>query len=280
MDGADMRATRQQRPVPAVEVARAARAARGAASQLAALLRACPDPGAAGVGRWTVRDVAAHVAGGAELYTQIARGTPSPAPTIEAITALNDQIIGTIGEQDTAALASRIEAGVAGLLAAAERCQGDPDLPWHAGVQLPLSALLAVACGEYLVHGYDIARAARRPWPVPGGWARTVFLGALPVLPYYLLPGQAPGRRARYDIRLRGEPGARVIFTVADGALAIEAPAPGQPADCHLSADPWAFLLVFYGRSGPLPPALTGKIVAWGRRPWLALTLPALFRKP
>ena len=44
--------------------------------------------------------MAAHVAGGAELYAQTVRGIPSPAPTIEAITALNDQIIGTLGEQE------------------------------------------------------------------------------------------------------------------------------------------------------------------------------------
>src|SRR5262245_52390114 len=198
MDSTQAPAAGERQALPRVDRARAAAA--GAASQLVALLRAGPDPGLTAVGHWTVRDVAAHVAGGAELYTQIARGTPSPAPTIEAITALNDQIIGGIGEQDPPTLASRIEASVAGLLAAAERCHGDPDLPWHAGLQLPLSTLLAVACGEYLVHGYDIARAAHRPWPVPAGWARTVFLGALPVLPHYLLPERAQDQHARYDI--------------------------------------------------------------------------------
>jgi len=107
-----------------------------------------------------------------------------------------------------------------------------------------------------------------------------VFLGVLPVVPYYLDAQRARGRHARYDIRLRGERGARATFTVGGGALAIEAPAPGQPADCRLSADPWAFLLVLYGRSGPIAPALTGQILAWGRRPWLALTLATMFRKP
>jgi uncharacterized protein (TIGR03083 family) len=273
-------ATAERPPLALLDQVRAARAADGAARQFAALLRAGPDPGLTAVGRWTVRDVAAHVAGGAELYAQIARGTPSPAPTIEGITALNDQILSTIGEPDLPALAGRAEAAVAGLLATADGHQGDPDVPWHAGLRLPLSTLLAAACGEYLVHGYDIARAARVPWPVPAGWARTVFLGVLPVLPHYLLAGRAHGRPARYDIRLRGERGARAIFTIAGGELAIEAPRAGQPADCYLSADPWPFLLVLYGRSGPLKPGLTGRIVAWGRRPWLALTLPTLFRNP
>jgi hypothetical protein len=68
--------------------------------------------------------------------------------------------------------------------------------------------------------------------------------------------------------------------TREDGALTVGTPASDQRADCYLSADPWAFLLVLYGRSGPLKPALAGRILAWGHRPWLAFTLPARFRKP
>jgi hypothetical protein len=79
---------------------------------------------------------------------------------------------------------------------------------------------------------------------------------------------------------LRGESAARAVLTIEDGALTIAAPAVGQHADCYLSADPWAFLLVLYGRTGPLAPALAGRILAWGRRPWLAFTLPARFRRP
>jgi len=266
--------------VPPVDLTRAARAARGAAGQLVAMLRAIPGPDAAAIGHWTARDVAAHVAGAAEIYGEMARGTPSPAPSIEAVAALNDQIIGTLAGQDLRALADRIEAAVAGLLAAAERHPGDPDVPWHAGLRLPLSTLLAVACGEYLVHGRDIARAAAVRWPVPADWARTVFLGLLPVVPYYLKPDRAQGRPARYDIRLRGEAAARAVFTIERGALTVGTPVAGQRADCYLSADPWAFLLVLYGRTGPLAPALAGGILAWGRRPWLALTLPGRFRKP
>ena len=99
-----------ERPPLPVDPARAARHADGAARQLVALLRSGPDPGLAAVGRWAVRDVAAHVAGGMELYAQLARGTPSPAPAIEAITALNDQIVADLGDQDLPALAGRIEA--------------------------------------------------------------------------------------------------------------------------------------------------------------------------
>jgi len=102
----------------------------------------------------------------------------------------------------------------------------------------------------------------------------------LPVVPYYLRAERAKGHTARYDIRLRGEAAARAVFTIERGALTVGPPVAGQRADCYLSADPWAFLLVLYGRTGPLAPALAGRIVAWGRRPWLALTLPDRFRRP
>ena len=104
--------------------------------------------------------------------------------------------------------------------------------------------------------------------------------GLLPVVPHYLRAERARGRPARYDIRLRGEHAARAVFTIEDGVLTVGTPAAGQRADCYLSADPRAFLLVLYGRTGPLKPALAGRILAWGRRPWLALTLPARFRRP
>jgi uncharacterized protein (TIGR03083 family) len=234
MDGTHVPAA-GQRPPPLPDMARAVNAARGAAGQLVALLRTGPDPGLPAVGGWKVRDVAAHVAGGAELYEPMLRGTPSTAPSIEAITELNDQIVGTLGEQEIPALADRFAAAVDSFLGAAERHGAERDVTWHAGLHLPLPTLLAVATGEYLVHGHDIARAARVPWPVPADWARTVFMGLLPVVPHYLLAERARGRPARYDIRLRGERSARAIFTVADEALAIEAPAAGRRIDCHLS---------------------------------------------
>jgi uncharacterized protein (TIGR03083 family) len=269
-----------RQPLIQADLPRAARAAGGAASQFLAMLRSGPDPAAAAVGTWTVREVAAHVAGGAELYDKLARGSPSASPTIEAIAALNDQIVSTLAGQSLQVLADRFETAVASLLAAADHNPDDPNVPWHAGLQIPLSTLLAVACGEYLVHGRDIARAVRLPWRVPADWARTVFLGLTPIVPHYLLAERVSGWRVQYDIRLRGDRTARAVFTIDDGVLTVGRSASGTRADCYLSADPWAFLLVLYSRTGPGTPALAGRIVAWGRRPWLAFRLPSLFRKP
>jgi hypothetical protein len=142
-----------------------------------------------------------------------------------------------------------------------------------------VSTLCAILAGEAYIHGWDIARALRRPWRLDPEDMRTIFLGLLPVLPHYVDQRRAAGRTATFDVRLRGDPAARAIFASDRGRLTIQPP-DGQRVDCRISADPAAHLLVTYGRSGLLGPALRGKITASGRKPWLGLRLPRLFRQP
>lgn len=82
--------------------------------------------------------------------------------------------------------------------------------------------------------------------------------------------------RASYEVRLHG--GYRFGLTVHDGRLL-----PGEPdgpVDCRIGADPAALLLLLWGRA-PLTAAVArGRMVAWGRRPWLAPRLPAMLRNP
>jgi hypothetical protein len=47
-----------------------------------------------------------------------------------------------------------------------------------------------------------------------------------------------------------------------------------------ISADPATVLLVLYRRVGLVPGILTGRLVAYGRRPWLALTQTSRFHRP
>jgi hypothetical protein len=63
---------------------------------------------------------------------------------------------------------------------------------------------------------------------------------------------------------------------VKDSKLTIDG-APQGSVDCHISADPVDYLLVGYGRKSQWGPMLTGKLVAWGRKPWLGLKFARLF---
>jgi len=48
----------------------------------------------------------------------------------------------------------------------------------------------------------------------------------------------------------------------------------------HISADPAALLLFMYAREPQWKYIATGRLIAWGRKPWLALTLGGRFQKP
>jgi len=88
---------------------------------------------------------------------------------------------------------------------------------------------------------------------------------------------KAAGVHATYDIRLRG--GGRAFFVFDDGFLTVEGPS-SRRVDCHLSADPTALLLVAWDRQSQWPAIAKGKLMAWGRRPWLGIQLRSFMRNP
>lgn len=250
-----------------------------ATRRFTALLRALPDGHPRTVGAWSVRDVAAHLAGFWPTYLPILRGEGSPLARLEDLATWNATTLATVDERDLTKLAGRIEDLLDETLLTVKALSDDSVVPWHGGVPLPVGTALAALAGEPLVHGYDIARATGRAWEIRPGEARVVFMGLLPLLPHYVDRPEAADFRGRFDIRLRGSREARVVLAFEDGLLVIERPDRVR-ADCYLSADPAAFLLVAYGRSNPWRPALTGKIVAWGLKPYLGFRLARLLRNP
>ena len=94
---------------------------------------------------------------------------------------------------------------------------------------------------------------------------------------HYIDPTQTRGANLCFDVRLRNQ--WRLHFVFDDGTLSIEEPS-DRRVDVHISADPEVFMLVGYGRVGQWRAALKGQIVAWGRKPWLALKFGSLIRNP
>jgi uncharacterized protein (TIGR03083 family) len=245
--------------------------------QFCSALRAVTDLSAVAVGSWTVQDVAGHLNGSFDLYPDMLLGKSSPLASPQEITAFNDKVVA--GEtRSVPELADAIEARVDDFVDSATRA-GDEPHAWHAGIELPVETFCAVLIGEALVHGYDVAQAESRPWRIDPAAVRTAFIGLLPLLPHYVDERAATGVEARFELKLRGEDGARAFLFFDDGRLAIEEPAAGV-LDCHVSADPVAFMLVSYGRAGLVRPVLTGKMLAWGRKPWLSFKIPSLLRSP
>jgi len=129
-----------------------------------------------------------------------------------------------------------------------------------------------VACHlleELLVHGYDVAKAARTRWRIaPAHAALAIVGGAVPILSAspgsWVKPSYDPHVRARVEFRLRGHE--RFVLEL-DNGLHVELPPARSRADAYLSADPAGLLLVMLGRQSEWGALVRGKVIAWGRRP-------------
>ncbi|HEY4452758.1 MAG TPA: maleylpyruvate isomerase N-terminal domain-containing protein [Pseudonocardiaceae bacterium] len=252
---------------------------------LVALVRGIPDAGAGSIGSWTVGDVAAHLSHVFRFDTDAlaARPVPDAVVTSTGMAEVNARMLAEDDERDPAVLADRI-----GLLAAevdevdkvdkvASRSRA-ATVGWLQGIRLPPSVVACHLLEECLIHGYDLARAIGRSWPIRRRHALLAIEGGVLPLIAALPPGAFVNQEQAtfhgcFDVRLRG--GGRTVMAFDRGSLTLDA----EPADAdaHICADPAALMLVFIGRQAIWTPLLGGKLAAWGRRPWqLARMLAAL----
>jgi len=283
---------------PAVEWAEAQAALRDMVGRLTAMLRSIADPGGAVVGDWNLTEVAMHLSQAWVVVPGLARGDlsrayevlPGMAGTAGAAMIKDVWDLGemtklgvtTDSERNLGVLADRIDERAAEFFA--ESIEASPDEPrtWLVeGTTVPRLVLTCHLLNETVVHGYDIAKAAGVPWKIERRYAALVLGGFIvPVMqaldPRALVDQQkAAGLRATFDLRLRG--GERFDFVFDDGAMHVEAPS-GRRADCHLSADPAALLLVGWGRKSQWGAIARGQLVAWGPKPWLGPRFRSLVR--
>ncbi|MGH2820715.1 MAG: DinB family protein [Actinomycetota bacterium] len=249
-------------------------ALRDCTTRFTALLRSVSDPSRNAIGHWSIAETAAHTSHVYELFPELLRGGESPVRDHLSLSDAWEVKLAGDPVRDPAAIAERIETALAEFASEATEAQWAQPKLWHGGVKMPTYALAGILLGEAMLHGRDIATAEGKPWDIAAKHAVFLIDGLLPALPHYVKPEAAAGLKATYDLRVRGGP--RLYLTIRDGILTIDEESPG-PIDCHISADPLAYVLVGYGRIGQIGPILIGKLVAWGKRPWLALRFARLF---
>lgn len=257
---------------PAVDsIARAGR-------RLAELLRSVPEPSAPTRGLdWTLGELAAHLAVRTEQYGAYLAGTEKPEGDVAEMATMNDRQIKAEAGVPFEAHVARMTASVEGFVDATRGRLGTDPYPWHSGIPIDVATGTGLALAELLVHGYDVARSLGRPWRISAADARTVARASALLSPLFVDPEATRGRRATCRVLLRGG-GPRFRLSVDDGTGSVGGP--DGPADCTVSAEPVAFVLVSYGRMSRWRAAASGRIFAWGRRPWTALSLQRWYRSP
>jgi len=265
-----------------------ARAALGeVVPELVRLVRNIPDPNARAIGTWRVADVAAHVTHVFGVDTDAVDGRTLTPVTVNTanIAELTEAMLADDTERDPAKLADRIETMAHEFDEIAGHCDADT-VEWLGGALLPPSAVVCHLLEECLVHGHDIAQGSGQRWPIQRRHAALAIEGAaMPIitaLPTSFVNAKRAGDlRARVDINLRG--GGRQHLVLDAGALRVEDADTADadpPVDARISADPAALLLVLLGREKVWRPLLTGKLLAWGRRPWKLLRLLKVLSPP
>jgi uncharacterized protein (TIGR03083 family) len=267
--------------MPSQERAVISRALTANAARTAAVIRATEDSETRVPGLdWTIGETAAHLVAEFTDYTAYAQARKDPGQGDQADgpsrrnAAANAAQLRADPERDPARLADRLGPAVDGFLAVAPR--SDRVLVSN-GLEMSWATMSSALLGELLVHGWDIARASGRPWSIDRADALRVIAGVMTMLPDYLDRRQAAGVRMALELRLRGGP--RYLIKVADGAAAVTL-AGDQAPDCWISADPVAFLLVGFGRTGQWGQIVRGKMLAGGRKPWLAGKFGSLITGP
>lgn len=227
---------------------------------------------------WTVRDVVAHMATVVPRYVQGLRGGGAWVDDPADLPALNEQLLRELGPVPVPELVDRIRSDVRSLLAQI-RGYGDevPTFRFNGGESVRSDDALGLLAGEFLVHGRDIADVLDRRWPITVGDVEMALHGVEQVLPGFVDPDRAADHHATYEILLRG--GGTYRWRFEGGNLDCQADRDG-PVDCRIRGEAAALMLVMYGRVPAWRVALTGRVFAWGRRPWLALSLAARFHNP
>jgi len=226
-------------------------------------------------GTWTVREAAVHLAVEADHCLEVVQGAPSPAMTNAEFNSLSEARIGDIPETDPQKLSDLASQAAHRLLASTEGRSGEEEVTYY-GTSCRLADMMAVELCEWVLHGYDIAKATGQPWPVDPVHAEIILHGYGPWLALCVRPKAARGHTAAYGIDLRGGEGFVIRFT--NGVTALGAA--GGPVDCVLSADPVALLMVIYGRLSKWEAVALGLLNGGGDRPELALGLFDLFALP
>jgi uncharacterized protein (TIGR03083 family) len=236
---------------------------------------------------WTAAQTAAHVVGDLREYTEAltrhingepaALKIPDGSPA-RVRTAVNDRHLIAVSERDPRRLADALEESATHYLAAASAIDAsEPAAILTAdGLVLEPAVMTCLLLGEQMVHGLDIARAAHRPWTIDRQDALLVIPAVLSLAPQYLRPERTKGLDISYELRMRG--GCRYRMAITNGTGVVTAA--GQKADCVVTADPVAFLLVGCGRVAELPQLLRGRLRAGGRKPWLAAKFGSLLASP
>jgi hypothetical protein len=151
-------------------------------------------------------------------------------------------------------------------------------LPFHCGALVDGITWQTNWLGELLLHGHDIARAAKAPWELPERDMLLIARGLMQIAPAYVRATIPNGTDICVVIKT---PGARpYLIHIHDGVGELRVRRPNDRPDAILRLPASTLTQLLYQRIGQFTAARRGLRVVGRRRPWLALKLMSCFEAP
>jgi len=235
---------------------------------------------------WSAAETAAHLVTALDNYRELLLGTadavavPVDASSAETAAlrsaAYNAAQLTQFSERDPVRLADLLVPSAEAFLDAAGDRQDSERILTGTGISMTVPTMKAALLGEQVVHRLDIARAGKMAGQISRTDALLVLGGIMVMLADYLDLQRTAGLHAAYELRFRGGPWYRL--QVNDGTATVTGP--GRPVDWWVAADPAIFLLIGYGRVSRRSQIVRGRMMAGGRKPWLAVTAERLLPGP
>ncbi len=213
---------------------------------------------------WNVAELTAHLASLPGVYnSQNEIGQAFEQPADFAVFSLEQR--SHIDTSDLAAVSGLLRSELTSFVDGID----DPaNERWVYGCRTTDGNVAGAFLNELIMHGMDLA-AVPGAGPKPTlsrRQANAAIPGLMAVSPAFIDSAKAAKTAGNYHVRFRG--GGDWTQHIDDsGRLTVTPGRNGKP-DATLSTDPATFIMVALGRQSQWLPALTGKMVIWGRKPW------------
>lgn len=226
---------------------------------------------------WTIGDAVAHLVISQRLFKKIINGTKSPYGDgdLSEFAKVNERLLGEFKDRNPLSLAKLVVQETDALLKEAQKHSVNFIVNTHFG-DLTIDDCIRYSLCHLLIHGCDIALALNKDLPLE----RDHVVYIVPFLKKMMarVRGDKSAKtKISYGINIRGVDVFAIIYE--GGNIKISNDIPGN-VDCYISVHPIDFFLVSFGKSTILRSLLKGRIMVWGKKPWLALKLKTIFPNP
>ena len=213
---------------------------------------------------WNVAELTAHIISLPDVY-RAQNSLPEPFTPPDSWADFSRAARAHITSIDLSELSNQLLTELDRFL---EELGPDGSTPWTLYGQATTAGNLAAGIlSELLLHGMDLSAITGTTVTMTNEQALAIIPASMALVPAFLDPERILRCVGVYHMSFRG--GDHYHFVVTeDGTLTVGLGKPAR-ADCHLIADPATYLLLSLERTSQVKAALTGKMIGYGRKPWL-----------